>query len=191
MWFFLRLAGSVTMAILLGLASAYVGVFWMRGGDALVHNGPWQTNLLTGSASADPYLRTYVAATGILALNKNETIYYEANRDNAGEPLDGNCSYRIDGKDPEARWWSITVYGTDHFLVPNAAQRYSVSKNTVVRGADGAFSVRLSTTQEEGNWIATTKNGFELTLRLYNPGEAVRERPDAVPLPSITKEACS
>jgi hypothetical protein len=191
MWFFLRLLGSITLAIVLGLASAYVGIFWMRGGDAQVRNGPWQTNLLTGSASADAYLRSFIAFTGLLALNKNETIYYEANHDSAGEVLDGDCSYRIDGKDPDARWWSITVYGTDHFLVPNKEKRYSVSKNNVVRGADGAFSVRLSTTHEDGNWIATSENGFELTLRLYNPGESVRERPDAVPLPAIIKEACS
>ena len=191
MWFLLRLLGSLAAAIVLGLASAYAGIFWMRSGDAQIHNGPWQTNLLTGSATADPYLRTYVAVVGILALNKNETIYYEANHDSAGEPFDGKCSYRIDGKDPDARWWSITVYGTDHFLLPNQAKRYSVTKNNVVRSADGSFSVRLSTTRDEGNWIATSENGFEVTLRLYNPGESVRARPDAVPLPSITKEACS
>jgi hypothetical protein len=191
MRFLLRLFGSIVIAIAVGLGSAYVGVFSMRGGDAQVRNGAWQTNLLTGGQTADPYLRTFVALTGLLALNKSETIYYEANRDSAGEPLDGKCSYRIDGKDPDARWWSITVYGTDHFLLPNQAKRYSVTKNTVVRSADGSFSVRLSTTPEEGNWIATSENGFELTLRLYNPGDSVRDHPDAVPLPSITKEACS
>jgi hypothetical protein len=191
MWFLSRLLGSIALAIVLGLGSAYVGIFMLRGGDAQVRNGPWQTNMLTGGATADPYLRTFVALTGLLALNKSETIYYEANHDSAGDALDGKCSYRIDGKDPDARWWSITVYGTDHFLLPNPGKRYSVSKTNIVRGADGAFSVRLSTTPDEGNWIATSENGFELTLRLYNPGNSVRERPDAVPLPSITKEACS
>lgn len=191
MWFLLRLIGSVALAVALGLSTAYVGIFAMRGGDAQVRNGAWQTNLLIGSTTADPYLRTYVAATGILALNKNETIYYEANQDSSGQPLDGRCSYRIDGKDPDARWWSITVYGKDHYLLPNKTKRYSVTKNTVVRAADGSFSARLSTIPEEGNWIATSEDGFELTLRLYNPGDSVRDRPDAVPLPSITKEACS
>jgi len=116
---------------------------------------------------------------------------FEANQDSAGQPLDGKCSYRIDGSNPDARWWSITVYGTDHYLLPNSSKRYSVTKTNVVRSADGSFSVRLSTTPEEGNWIATSENGFELTLRLYNPGTSVRERPDAVTLPSVTKEACS
>ena len=66
-----------------------------------------------------------------------------------------------------------------------------MSKSNIVRGADGAFSVRLSTTPEDGNWIATSEHGFEVTLRLYNPGDSVRARPEAVALPSITKEACS
>ncbi|MBI1212881.1 MAG: DUF1214 domain-containing protein [Alphaproteobacteria bacterium] len=191
MWFLLRLFGSIAIAIVLGLCSAYLGAFWVLAGDAQVQNGAWQTNLLIGSETADPYLRTYVALTGLLALNKSETIYYQTDRDSAGQPFDGRCSYRIDGNDPDARWWSITVYGTDHFLLPNASRRYSVNKNNVLRSADGSFSIRLSTTPEEGNWIATSEDGFELTLRLYNPGESVRERPDAVPLPSITKEACS
>ena len=190
MWFLLRLLGSIALAIVLGLGSAYVATFTMRG-DAQIRNGAWRTNLLTGSTTADPYIRTYVALTGLLALNKSETIYFEANQDSAGQPLDGKCSYRIDGSDPDARWWSITVYGTDHYLLPNLSKRYSVTKTNVVRSADGSFSVRLSTTPEEGNWIATSENGFELTLRLYNPGNSVRERPDAATLPSITKEACS
>jgi len=190
MWFVLRLLGSIVLAVVVGLGSAYVATFSMHG-NAQVRNGAWQTNLLTGSATADPYIRTYVALTGLLALNKSETIYFEAHEDSAGQPLDGKCSYRVDGNDPDARWWSITVYGKDHFLLPNPAKRYSVSKTNIVRSADSSFSVRLSTTPEEGNWIATSESGFELTLRLYNPGDSVRERPDAVALPSITKEACS
>lgn len=190
MWFVLRLLGSLALALLLGLGSAYVAARGMRG-DALVRNGAWQTNLLIGSTTADPYTRTFVALTGLFALNQSESIYYEANRDSAGQPLDGKCSYRIDGHDPDARWWSITLYGTDHFLLPDPGKHYSVTKTNVVRSPDGSFSVRLSTAPEEGNWIATSDDGFELTLRLYVPGDSVREKPDAVPLPSITKEACS
>jgi hypothetical protein len=190
MWLLLRLLGSFTLALVLGLGSAYVAIFTLRG-DAQVKNGPWQTNLLAGSAAADPYVRTYIALVGLLALSKNETIYYEATEDSAGEPLDGKCSYRIDGHDPDARWWSITVYGKDHFLLPNPRKRYSVSKSNIVKSADGSFSVRLSTTPDDGNWIATSEEGFELTLRLYNPSPSVSQRPDAVALPTITKEACS
>jgi hypothetical protein len=191
MRFFLRLLAALVAAVVLGLGSAYVATRFAMQGDAAVQNGPWSTSLVTGGTDADAYTRTLVAITGLLALNKDETIYYNADRDSAGDALDGNCSYRIEGRDPDARWWSITVYGRDHFLLDTPSQRYSVSKTNVIRAADGAFVLRLSTVEEPNNWIATSADGFELTLRLYNPGPAVRDNPAGVPLPAIVKESCS
>jgi hypothetical protein len=160
-------------------------------GDAAAKNGPWVTNLATGGTGADDYTRAGIALTGLLALSKEETIYYNATEDSSGDALDGRCTYRIEGRDPDARWWSLTVYGTDHFLVDTPTKRYSVSKTSVVRTADGGFVVRLSTVEESGNWIATSPDGFQVTLRLYNPGPAVANDPAAVPLPAIVKEGCT
>lgn len=190
MWFAARLIGTALLGVLLGLASAYVAVTSLRG-ENVVSNGPWSTNLATGGADADIYTRAYVALTGLFALNKNETIYYGADKDSGGAPLDGHCSYRIEGSDPDARWWSITLYAADDYLIPNAANRYSLSKTSIVRQGDGGFVIRLSTVPETGNWIPTSPDGFQVTLRLYNPGQAVRDNPAGVALPSITKEACS
>ena len=49
----------------------------------------WRMNLLAGSAANDPYSRLRIAITSILALNKSETIYFEALADNDGAPLGG------------------------------------------------------------------------------------------------------
>lgn len=190
MWFAARLIGAVLVGVALGLGSAYVAITSLRGEHA-VTNGPWTTSLATGGAGADMYTRAFVALTGLLALNKNETIYFGAQKDSAGEPLDGHCSYRIEGRDPDTRWWSITLYGGDDFLIPNPANRYSVSQTNVVRAADGAFVIRLSTVEETGNWIATSPEGFQITLRLYNPGALVKDNPATTPLPAIVKEACT
>lgn len=190
MWFVGRLIGAVVLAIVLGLASAYWSVMSLRGAHT-IRNGPWTTSLETGGANAGSYTRAYVALTGLLALNKDETIYFGASQDSAGEALDGACTYRIEGRDPDARWWSVTLYAADHYLIPNPANRYSVSKSNVARGADGTFVIRLSGTPEPINWIATSPDGFQITLRLYNPGDSVKKDPAASPLPSIVKEACS
>jgi hypothetical protein len=189
MRFLLRLMGALVLAVALGLGSAYYAARYAVQGE--VQNGPWTTNLAAGGTGADSYTRAFVALTGLLALNKDETIYYNATRDSSGAALDGACSYRIEGRDPDARWWSITVYGKDHFLIDTPSRRYSVSKTSIVRAADGSFVTRLSTVEETGNWIATSPDGFQLTLRLYNPGAAVKADPVAAPLPSIVKEACS
>ena len=86
---------------------------------------------------------------------------------------------------------SITLYGNDHYLIDNPSNRYSVGQTNVVRNADGTFVIRLSTVSEQGNWIATSPEGFDVTLRLYNPGETVKANPATAPLPSIVKEACT
>lgn len=191
MRFLLRLLGALVLAAVLGLGSAYVAARYGAQGDSIVANGPWSTNLAAGGIGADAYTRTFVALTGLLALNKDETIYYNATHDSSGAALDGACTYRIEGRDPEARWWSITVYGNDHYLVDTPTKRYSISKTNVVRAADQSFVARLSPTEETGNWIATSPDGFQLTLRLYNPGASVKDNPAGVTLPAIVKEACS
>jgi hypothetical protein len=136
------------------------------------------------------YTRAAVAIGGLLALNKDETIYFSAATDSAGEALNGACTYRVEGRDPDARWWSITVYAKDHFLIDTPTRRWSVSKNSVVRTADGSFVVRLSQAEEPNNWIATSPDGFQLTLRLYHPAASVKDDPATTPLPAIVKEAC-
>ena len=191
MRFVLHLIGAIVVAIALGLGSAYYVARYALQGDAIVTNGSWTTNLATGGADADMYTRAFVALTGLLALNKNETIYYNATEDSDGNTFDGRCTYRIEGRDPDARWWSMTVYGRDHYLIDNPSKRFSVSQTSIAREPGGTFVVRLSTVEETGNWIATSPDGFQVTLRLYNPGASVKEKPASVPLPKIVKESCS
>lgn len=190
-WTLLRFVGAVVVAIALGLGSAYYAAFHMPSGDGAVVNGPWRTNLTTGGANADMYTRAFVALTGLLALNKDETIYFNATTDSAGEALDGKCSYRVEGTDPDTRWWSITAYASDNFLIDSPSHRYAVSKTNVTRAQDGAFVIRVSTIEEATNWIASSADGFQLTLRLYNPSVAVKQNPATIALPAIVKEACS
>jgi hypothetical protein len=189
-WFLARLIGALALAIGLGLGSAYYAVMSLSG-DNVIANGPWTTSLTTGGTDADMYTRDFVALTGLFALNKDETIYFGANGDSAGAPLDGHCTYRIEGRDPDTRWWSVTLYGKDNFLIPNPSNRYSVSQSNVVRAADGSFVIRISTTEEPNNWIAASPDGFQITLRLYNPGASVKTNPATAVLPSIVKEACT
>ena len=191
MRFILRLLAALAAALVLGLGSAYLAVKGAAPADASVKNGPWETNLSAGATSADIYTRAAVAIGGLLALNKSETIYFNADKDSAGEAFDPACTYRIEGHDPDARWWSVTAYGRDRFLIDTPSKRYSIGKTNVVRTADGAFVIRVSTTAHVENWIASSPDGFMLTLRLYNPGASVTTDPSAVPLPSIAKETCS
>jgi hypothetical protein len=155
-----------------------------------ISDGPWRTNLSVGSAGGDMATRAAVALHGLLALNRSETIYYTAGTDDAGKPLSGACAYRLAGRDPDARWWSITAYGPDDYLIPNPANRYSISKNSVMRDGSGAFSTEVSTRPGGANAIPVGAGAFTLTLRLYNPGASVAADPAHAALPAIERVSC-
>jgi hypothetical protein len=128
--------------------------------------GPWGTSLATGSTHADLYTRAVVALRGLLALPREETIYYTATTDIDGRPLDGRCDYRLIGSDLAARWWSITAYGADSFLIPNAEHRHSVSQTTVQRDPDGSYAIDVSARAGGGNWLPVREGEpFDLSAR--------------------------
>jgi hypothetical protein len=185
----LKIAATIAIGIALGLATTWVTAIrgTMSGG---VSDGPWSTSLDTGSSEGGLYLRARIAVHGLLALSREETVYYIALRDSDGADLVGACSYRLEGRDPPTRWWSITAYGADDFLIPNDANLYSVSKNTVAHNADGSFAVTLSRAKADGNWIPVAPGRFNLTIRLYNPDHEVIADAGHVPLPTIGKETC-
>lgn len=183
----------ILLALLLGPIAGYwtaIKAYKWISSRASIANGPWRTNLTGGSEKADPYTRVAIAVNGILALRQSETIYYSARKDDQGKWLNGDRVYRIEGKKLDARWWSITLYGTDYFLIPNEFNRYSYNMNNVVYDENGRFSFYISNTPREGAWLPLNNNKrFALTLRLYNPGDSVRNNPAGVELPHIIAES--
>lgn len=185
----LKILAVLVVGTLLGLAATWLVVF--RGGPQnAVHDGPWTTNLTVGSSNTDIYTRAAVAIHGLLALNRGETIYYAARGDSEGNRFDGRCTYLIVGRDPPARWWAITAYAMDDYLIPNPVHRYSVSKNSVTRDASGEFVTTVSPKPFDRDWIPVAGAPFLLTLRLYNPAASVAADPAHVALPAIKKVSC-
>lgn len=191
--FLIRLALAIGAALVLGLGSAYYAVSaGLSGGE--IANGPWRTSLVTGSQQADLYTRARVAVGGLLALAPSETVYWNADVDAAGRPLDARCDYRVEGEELPARWWSVTAYGADHFLIPNDAGRYSFSQTTLARAPGGPWTMTVSAESKPGNWLPSGRAGasgpFALTLRLYNPSPELYEQAASVRLPRIEREGC-
>lgn len=178
------------VALFLGVSSALWSLKYVSG-NMSIKNGVWTANLASGSSDAGMYTRATVAIAALFALNKTETIYYIASGDNSGKTFRSDCDYLIEGKDLDTRWWSITAYGPDFFLIPNEHERYSCNANNVVRDKDDSFKIHVSSGEKEGNWIHSgDRDGFYLTLRLYNPSESIYGNPGRVELPSITMREC-
>jgi hypothetical protein len=169
------------------------------GRDA-VSNGNWHTNTNIGSKEAGVMLRATVAIGGLLASNRDDSIYYALTSID-GKHLSLNCQYKIEGNDYDANWWSITAYGWDFYLIPNSERRYSFNNENLVRDDDGNWQIYVSAHQTPGNWLPIGTSGsagddkakqhdFDLLFRLYTPGDEYLTAPESAPLPKVSMEGC-
>jgi hypothetical protein len=176
-------------AVLLGLGSAW----WaLRGaGHFGVAAGPWRASLLAGSADTDAHTRARVALGGLLALNRDETMYYVAASDSDGRALRSRCSYRVSGLPPPGRWWSVTAYADDFFLFADDRRRYSLNGATAALDAQGRFVLVSGPQLPAGAtepWLPTPGDrGLLFTLRVYNPAAGLQARPDSLVPPRIER----
>ncbi len=176
---------GLLVATVLGLGSA-VGALHLYGERGTLRVGVWQTSTTAGSVSSSLYERAGIAIHALFVLSRKETIYYRTYRDSSGQLLHGDCDYVIRGVPPSARWWSLTVYGEDDYLVANPANRYSFSATSLPLEADGSFRIAASAVESKGNWLPIPRGRrFSLTLRLYNPGPGIAEHPESVALPVL------
>ena len=171
----------VLLAIAAGLGSAWWAIKHApASAQTTIQAGVWKGNTLTGSRGADDINRARVAISGLLALDRSETIYFAAHTDSQLRPLRSRCTYKISGTAPAARWWSITAYADDHFLFDAVNRKFSFS-------GDGAFSFSTGPHDIAGmQWLPTPGDrGLELILRLYQPDAALQAAPASLRPPVI------
>ncbi|MGZ6143836.1 MAG: DUF1214 domain-containing protein, partial [Myxococcales bacterium] len=178
----------VALAIVLGVGSAIAAVE-IAAGLGSTRAGAWTTSATLGSGRGSLYERAAVAVHALFVLERSQALYFQARADDRGARLDGRCRIEVRGRPPPSRWWSITAYGADDFLIPNAEERYSFSGQTIALESDGSFAVRLGSRPEPGNWLPTGgARAIKLTLRLYGPAKALAERPGEAVLPAVKQE---
>lgn len=185
-----RWAATIAAGLAAGVLAAKPVVLAVVDRTAIA-SGPWRTFAATGSADANLYERAAVAVAGLYALSRDETVYYTAFTDSADEPLDAACDYVVTGRALPARWWSLTLYGADHYLVANEPGIHSRHAGNLTLAPDGHFDIPVSATAQPGNWLpAPAQGAFSISARLYNPEPAVLADPGKVSLPAIERKAC-
>jgi hypothetical protein len=185
----LKLLVVLVAGTTLGLLATWLTVFRFPPGR--IGNGPWKTNPAVVTAQTDAYRRAFVAFHGLFALNRGAAIYYTANTDSDGRALTGQCRYKVEGPVPDARWWSITAYGPDGYLIANPSGRYSVTRPQVAPDAHGLIVVQVGGNSGRNSWIAVGTGRFSLSLRLYNPGPEFIADPADAALPALLRVGCS
>lgn len=189
---------DVAVAVLIFLALAFAGA---AGGALLARSrlrsnagdnpdeiqiGAWTTNKLAGSSAANALTRARIAIHGILAMHRQETIYFFASKDDLGNPLDPNLDWEISGRGFDCRWWSFTLYDEEYQLIESLSRRYSVHSDNVVPEPDDSYRIVISRGNPGDNWLASGNAGrLMVTIRLYNPSPAILADVRSVALPSI------
>ena len=186
---------AIVLSILIAAGLAYVEArvklrpARLRNFD-VIRNGIWTTNRRGEGSRARLRVHRYRIAkyTGF-GMDRSEAIYWGTNVDSSGEPLNCGNDYRIEGTDPDTRWWCLTVY-QDLFFIPNEHDRYSYSRTDVKREPDDSWCIRISVTEKPGSWIplGDAEGRFSLSFRCYNPGASMIESGELIQLPRIIKE---
>ncbi len=107
-----------------------------------------------------------------------DAAYPATERGTDGKEYDGNGKYVLRFKrgemPPVNAFWSLTMYDSDRFFVPNALNRYTISqRDELVANADGSTDIYLQADSpgkdREANWLPAPKGKFSVMLRLYWP----------------------
>lgn len=125
---------SVTGLGLGGVSALYMaGLLGGRSPSAFadISKDHWSSDWSIGSNAADPYVRARVARHGLLALAKEEAVYFTRAVDDDGLPLTDRCSYEITGGAQDALWWSITLYDQESRLPMNGDHALSLDATKV------------------------------------------------------------
>ena len=134
-----------------------------------------------GVYGTDYRLRALVTAVGLGANRPQDAIYPIGVADAEGKPFDAANNYVMHfppGQLPPVDgFWSLTMYDSQYFFVPNKLDRYTLSaRNALTKNADGSVDLYLQANSpgaaKESNWLPTPQNGrFIPMLRLYWPKE--------------------
>jgi hypothetical protein len=181
--------GLILLAIVLGSG---IGIYNISSGksDSQRTIGNWKTvDKDKDLNTADLLTIAQVAVYGPYALTKKEVIYLSTSTDSEGNELDPKADYVITGKKLDAKYWSITVYDENGFLIKNPINKYSYNLEDVKYQADStSYKINLSATEKTENWLPINNvKKTSLIIRLYLPSEKLRENLTVNTLPVIEK----
>ena len=134
-----------------------------------------------GNFGTDYLLRGMANLLGPGWNRPQDAVYPLSQKDADGDEYDGaehKYVMRFEkGRMPPAEaFWSLTMYDTDFFFVPNPINRYDLSqRNRFIANPDGSVDLYIQAESpgkdKEANWLPAPKGKFILVLRIYSPRE--------------------
>ena len=182
---------ALVIAIDGGTLSAWYAVNRFDGFGTLTI-GQWTGYPDAGTPQSDPYAKARAAREGAFPLGSAEGLAFYAYRDDQGQALNRQCTYRITGNSPNSRFW--TLYAADLALIPldpGADRPPALHSRQIFRGGNGAFIVAVSPKAQAGNWLATAGSGrMVLVMTLYDTPVGGNSGLVDMTFPAVKKVSC-
>ena len=172
------LAPEATEAVDAGAMSARHAIQAHLATIAPLVNG-WQLSTETMGVYGNSYFkRAALAMIGLGSSPAEDSIYPLTFVDDHGDPLTGERAYVLHfeaGQTPPVdAFWSVTLYDTDGFQVPNEISRFALGDRDPLRyHPDGSLDIVIQAArpgpEQQPNWLPAPAGPFALFLRLYQP----------------------
>lgn len=110
-----------------------------------------------------------------------DAVYPLSLKDASGDDYDGAkhnyvMHFEQGQLPPAAAFWSLTLYDSDFFFVPNPINRYDLAqRDPLITNPDGSVDIYIQADSpgkdKEANWLPAAKDKFVLVMRIYAPKE--------------------
>jgi hypothetical protein len=187
------LSKETLAAIDAGAKAGFAAIQAAKLGDSV--NG-WDFSMKNGRFGEDYLVRSAIAFRSLAGNAPEEAIYFNADKDVSGQPLDGAYAYTVrfaEGELPPVdAFWSLTMYdGKTFFMVENEKKRYAIGSQTpgLQFAPDGSLTLYIQHEspgpQREANWLPAPAGAFDVHLRTYVPQQPLLN--GSYKLPPITR----
>lgn len=162
------------------LATIFLGGFDLHNGWLVITDG--------GHYGTNYAYRAVIDRFGFGLPTPNAAIYPLALTDRTKSPLTGKKRYVVhfpaeDAKPPVQFFWSLTIYDSELFFVPNLIDRWLVNNRSGLKyNPDGSLDIYVqpnapTSAAQQRNWLPSPQAdaanpGFRLMMRLYGVPKA-------------------
>ena len=152
-----------------------------------VHINQWISHFDQSMQGQNPWLRNYIAFTGLVGSIRPEIIYLEAMYDDNQNPLLGSQDYILKGTPPDCRYWSFVVYDFNNRRIEPYEETIA-SFHRIELDENGQYEIIITDdlrNYPDQNAISHAGNDFNIIMRIYGPKISYYKNKYSVPVGSI------
>ena len=152
-----------------------------------VNRNQWISHFDQSMEGQNPWLRNYIAFTGLVGSIRPEIIYLEAMYDDNQTPLLGSQDYILKGTPPDCRYWSFVVYDFNNRRIEPYEETIA-SFHRIELDENGQYEIIITDDLRkypDQNAISHAGNDFNIIMRIYGPKLSYYKNKSSVPVGSI------